>query len=57
MVDVVLAPALSPTLLHVRVRPRVRVDEEVRREGGAPLDVLVALLAREGPLVRVHSTD
>ena len=28
-----------------RVRPRVRVDEQVRREGRAPLEGLAALLA------------
>ena len=36
-----------------RVRPRVRVDEEVRRQRGAPLEGLAALLARERPLVVV----
>ena len=53
-------------LLHVRllveplatvlagVGPRVRVDEEVRRQGGAPLEGLAALLARERPLAVVN---
>ena len=37
-----------------RVRPRVRVDEQVRRERRRTLEGLAALLARERPLVRVH---
>ena len=47
-----LVEPLSAVL--ARVRPRVRVDEEVRGERGAPLERLAALLARERPLVRVH---
>ena len=47
-----LVEPLSAVL--ARVGPRVRVDEEVRREGRAPLERLAALLARERPLVRVH---
>ena len=36
-----------------RVRPRVRVNEEVRGQRRAPLEGLAALLAREGPFVVV----
>ena len=37
-----------------RVRPRVRVDEEVRGQRRAPLERLAALLARERPLAVVN---
>ena len=47
-----LVEPLSAVL--ARVRPRVRVDQEVGGQRGAPLERLAALLARERPLVRVH---
>lgn len=37
-----------------RVRPRVRVDQQVCGEGGGSLEGLAALLALEGPLRRVR---
>ena len=37
-----------------RVGPRVRVDEEVRGERGAPLERLAALLARKQTLVLMN---
>ena len=42
-----------PTIL-ARVGPRVRVYEEVRGQGGAPLEGLAALLARERLLAVVN---
>ena len=47
-----LVEPLSAVL--ARVRPRVRVDEEVRRQRGAPLEGLAALLARERLLAVVN---
>ena len=37
-----------------RVRPRVGVDQQVRRQRAAPLESLPALRARELLLLRVH---
>ena len=36
-----------------RVRPRVRVDEQVRREGRAPLEGLAALLTLKMAFTRL----
>ena len=47
-----LVEPLSAVL--ARVRARVRVDQEVRGQGGAALERLAALLARERLLVVVH---
>ena len=39
------------------VGPRVRVDQEMGGEGGAPLEGLATLLAREGPLAVVNGPE